>query len=438
MTFRKFGQIGLAAVASLGICFGLTSCTRDYTVAYFYVTGAQYNQIGAYKEDNDTGVLRPAPGSPFGSAGVHPIRDLVLTGGRYLYVLNQGQTTYAGDGVTPIANTRSNIANFSIGGNGTLGFQQTYTSQGSYPIRFGTDSSGRYFYVLDEYAPTAEGTVTSPVATSDMPCQDAAGFHPQGEITAFTIDSTTGRLSLLTNQQQQNAQGTQLTYFPVGCFPADFYVSSGYIFTANYSPSSMAANQNTVFVYGMNAASGQLTLTQNAPLQTGALSISAINGNSKYVYILDPAANMVRPFTVGSNGSLQSQTNGPINNGNNSRAGNPQQLIVDSSGKFLYVANAGPSGGISNPSSDISAYTIDASGTLANVGGSPFSTSASGTTCILQDPSKQYIYTGGYDSSKIAGALFDPNSGVLAPLRKGTDFPTVGNPTYCVASGVTD
>ena len=437
MTFRKFGQIGLALVVSLGLSFGLTSCQRDYTVAYIYVTGAQYNQIGAYKEDNDTGALTSVPGSPFGSSGVAPVRDLVLSGGRYLYVLNQGTTTFAGDGTTPVSNTRSNIGQFSIGGDGVLGFQQSYTSQGSYPIRFGTDSSGRFFFVLDKYGPTTEGTITSPTATPDMPCGDAAGFHPQGEITVFNIDSTTGRLSLVTNQQQQNTQGTPLPYFPVGCFPADFYVSSGFIFTAD-TGTAATADQNTVFVYALNATSGQLTLTQNAPLQTGAQSISAINGNTKYVYILDPVANMVRPFTVGTNGSLQSQTNGPINNGNNSRAGNPVQLTVDSSGKFLYVANAGPASGISNPSSDISAYTIDASGTLANVAGSPFGTSASGATCIFQDPSKQYIYTAGFDSNKISGALFDPNSGVLAPLRKGTDFATVGNPTYCTASGVTD
>lgn len=437
MTFRKFGQIGLALVASLGLCFGLTSCTRDYTVAYVYVTGAQYNQIGAYKEDNDTGVLTPSPKSPFGSGGVDPVRDMVLPGGRYLYVLNQGQTTLAGDGVTPVANSNSNISQFSIGGNGVLGYQQHYSSQGSYPIRFGTDSSGRYFFVLDKYGPTADGAMTSLQPRPDMPCQDAAGYHPQGDITVFSIDGSTGRLSLVTNQQQQNAQGTPLSYFPVGCFPVDFYISSGYVFTAD-AGTAATKDQNTVFVYGVNATSGQLTLTQNAPLQTGAQSISAINGNTKYVYILDPAANMIRPFTVGTNGSLQSQTNGPINNGNNSRAGDPVQLMVDSSGKFLYVANAGPASGTTNPNSDISAYTIDSSGTLANVAGSPFGTSASGVDCIFQDPSKQYIYTAGFISSKISGALFDPNSGVLAPLRKGTDFNTVGNPTYCTASGRTD
>ena len=65
-----------------------------------------------------------------------------------------------------------------------------------------------------------------------MACQDSSGiYHPTGDITAFSVDSNTGRLSLITNNQLQNPSGGQLTYFPVGCGPVDFKVTGGYVLT---------------------------------------------------------------------------------------------------------------------------------------------------------------------------------------------------------------
>jgi hypothetical protein len=73
MKFRKIGQISLAAVVSLVLIFGTTSCMNDYTVAYVFAVGSQYNQIGSFKESYETGALRNAPGSPFGSGGTNPV-----------------------------------------------------------------------------------------------------------------------------------------------------------------------------------------------------------------------------------------------------------------------------------------------------------------------------------------------------------------------------
>src|SRR5580698_10107435 len=141
MKFKKSGQILMALVVSLGLCLSITSCTVDYTVAYFYVTGAQYNEIGAFKVANNTGNLTTIPGSPFGSGGTDPIRSLVSSTGRYLYILNAG-TINSG------SYTGGNIAVFSVGGNGTLAPQQTYTSQGNGSIRFALSSTGTFLYVL--------------------------------------------------------------------------------------------------------------------------------------------------------------------------------------------------------------------------------------------------------------------------------------------------
>ncbi|HYK37916.1 hypothetical protein [Alloacidobacterium sp.] len=445
MKFRKIGQISLAAVVSLVLMFGTTSCMNDYTVAFVFTVGTQYNQISSFKESYETGALVNAPGSPFGSGGTSPIRTFVLSGGRYMYVLNEGAEQVDASG--NISYTGANISLFSIGGNGTLAFQASYTSQGTNSIRFLPDTTGKYLFVLDTYAPVATGAVTPPASMSaDYPCQGPDGkYYPTGDITAFSIDPNTGRLSIITNQQQQNSNGTQLTYFPVGCSPVDFTISSGFVFTADAGSKSNNDVQ-TVFPYQLNASSGQLTLTQNSPLVMGTQGMTAIStaqgsnlNGSKYIYILDGAANSgsgeILPFTAGTNGALQALTNGAV--ANDATASNPVSLVVDSKGKYLFVVSAGPTSGIVNPISQITGWTIDpTNGTLQHIAGEPFGT-GSGVNCIVQDPSNQYIYSSSFNDSQITGRILDPNTGNLTLLRRGSTFNSVGNPTWCSVSGRT-
>ena len=102
-----------------------------------------------------------------------------------------------------------------------------------------------------------------------------------------------------------------------------------------------------------------------------------------------------------------------------------------------FVADAGPSSTLGSANSQISAYTIASNGVLAPISGAPFTT-GSGPQCIIEDPSNQYIFTADYISSTVTGWVLDPNSGSLTPLRNHTSYATVGNPTWCVASGHTD
>jgi 6-phosphogluconolactonase (cycloisomerase 2 family) len=455
MKLKKIGQLSLAAIVSLVLLCGSTSCRQDFTTAFVFAVGTQYNQIGSYKESDETGALSPAPGSPFGSGGTNPIRTFVLSGGRYLYVLNQGAAQTDANGNTTY--TGANISLFSIGGNGTLAFQASYTSQGLNSLRFLPDTTGKFLFVQDSYAPISTTSVTPQANPSaEYPCQGSDGkFYPTGDITVFSIDPNTGRLSIVTNQQQQNANGTQLTYFPVGCAPVDFTVASGFIFTAEAGgPANNfhADDRQTVFPYQLNATNGQLTLTQNSPLAMGTTNMTSIStaqgsvlSGSKYVYILDAGQGQnctgnvcsgeILPFTAGTNGSLQALTNGAV--ANDTTASNPTSLVVDSKGKYLFVVNAGPTTGIVNPISQITGWTIDpTNGTLQHIAGEPFG-SGSGVNCIFEDTSSQYIYTSSFNDSQITGRILDPNTGNLTLLRRGSTFNVVGNPTWCAISGRT-
>ena len=79
MKFRKFGRISLALAVSLGMGLGVTSCSTDHTVGYFYVTGSQYNQISGFRIDNNLGNLTQPKTLPLRSGGLQPHQS---TGGQ--------------------------------------------------------------------------------------------------------------------------------------------------------------------------------------------------------------------------------------------------------------------------------------------------------------------------------------------------------------------
>jgi 6-phosphogluconolactonase (cycloisomerase 2 family) len=433
MKFRKFGQISLALAVSLALGLGVTSCSTDHAVGYFYVTGSQYNQISGFRIDNNLGNLTPIPNSPFGSGGFNPIKALVTNAGRFLYVLNAGcggTSQVACPTGTPANQTGANISLFTIGGKGALSFQAAYTSQGNQPVQLQTDTAGQHLFVLDSTVPdptTCSYAVTTPASTC-------------GDITTFNIDPNTGRLSLVTNQQVKNSNGTNLSYFPVGSSPINFVVvpSNTFLYVIENGSGSAADPSQAVFVYGLSG--GQLTLTQNTPIITNATELTYIYASSKYVYLIDAqnglTAGQILPYTVGVNGALQSLVHGAVNN--TGTVANPGPMIVDHQNKFLYIANMGPNLTATSESSSVSAFFIDpVTGFLTLIPSTvPFG-SGSSPRCIIEDPSNQYLYTANFADSTVTGAIINSQTGTLTTLRKAPSggFATTGQPTWCVASG---
>jgi len=438
MKFRKFGRLALALAASLLLGFGTQSCHYDYTEAYIIVTGSQYNQVASYREQNETGILFAAPHDPLSSGGNNPIRAQLLNGGRYVYVLNQGKPTTNSDG--SITWTGANVSVFSIGGDGSLSYQLSYPSQGFGSLRLALSSTGGYLYVLDEYQPgsTPNTTPASSAVSAATPCYDSANkvYRPAGDVTVFSIDANTGRLFLVQNQQQQNSLGTPLTYFPVGCAPIDFHLVNTYLYTAEASD---PASGNTQVVYAYNAATtGQLIqVPGGAQPITGATNIGVISASASggYIYVLDNGTNQIFIFTQGSNGLLSAISGGAFPN--LAGASGMSALATDSQSKFLYIANTQASG-LYQSGSVISAFDITTgSGDLTTLAPGFFGTGAT-PVCIFEDPSHQYLYTADAGSSTVTGSLIEPNTGILTNLRKGTQFPTVGTPTWCLYSSNTD
>jgi 6-phosphogluconolactonase (cycloisomerase 2 family) len=417
MKLSRIGRISMALVVSVAMGLGMTACGGG-TIGFMWVLGTQYNQIAGFKIDDFTGNLTAIPHSPFTSGGANPVSIVVKPGGRYIYVVNKG----GGDGTTTglPCGTAGSISEFSVGGQGVLTFQECFQSQGFNPVWAAHDSTGNYLYVLDQQAPAIDG----------------GALPPNGDITVFSSDPNTGRLTLVLNQQIKDpATGLQLTYFPVGNAPIMMALSGGCLFTLD------SADQ-TVFPYAAGSG-GQLTLTTNSTLSSGATRATSIIAGGTAVYITDAGdvnsntPGQILPFTVGTTTcALNTITGGAT--ANIAPASNPVYTLVDSKNKYLYVANQSSTNTLT-PNSSISAFNILSNGqlqVLPDPGNNPYSIGA-GPVCMVEDPSNQYLYTSNGDGTVTGKSIFQ-TTGQLSPLSRGSKFTATGQATCLAVSGNVD
>ena len=447
MKFRKFGKALLMGAVSVGAILSVTSCVESYTVGFLYVTGTQTTGtsgsagqgiLSGFKIDHNTGRLAAINGMPISSGGSYPNRAVLILSSRFLYVLNQGGSDCT-TGATDPGCAEANIVQFSVAGNGALVAQQTFFSQGKNPFRIFADATGGHIYVLDHDAP------------DNASCAAAlgAGTTTCADITAFNVDPTTGRLSLLLNAQVTAADGSQLTYFPVPSNPIDVLLASNFVLTLSGTPST----GDFVFPYSYNTT-GQLTLSQNSIQTISATQATALQAGNSFVYIPDnepitytppnssspvtvPA--QILPFTVGSGGSLQAQTGGAVPDV--PAQTNPLFLLAETKGKWVYVANAGDNTNatVTNTQSGIAGYVIDTSThQLTTMSGSPFGSGA-GPSCLVEDPSSQFFYTANFNDSSVTGSVLDPNVGTLSTLPGSANktYALTGPASYCLVNGRT-
>jgi 6-phosphogluconolactonase (cycloisomerase 2 family) len=446
MKFRKFGKALLMTALSAGAVFGISSCVRSYTVGYLYVTGTQTASstgegiISGFKIDHNTGNLVPIAGLPVSSGGANPVRAVLLTGGRFVYVLNQGSHSDGSPCSTENPCTNANIAQFSIGGNGVLSPQGTYFTQGNNPFRMVADSTGAHIFVLDHDAPSGTG------------CSLVFGAQVTtcGDITAFTVDPTTGRLSYVLNSQVTAASGSPLPYFPIPADPIDFVLSGNYFLTLSGTPTTPGGD--SVFPYAYNAANGQLTINQNSSQPLGMTEGTAIVVAGSATYVFDDGLNTNTPtptngqifaYTVGTAGALQAEPNGYIPD---SAAYSKPIYAIQASGNgknFLYILNEGDNASTTTPQSGIAAFVITSPFQVTAISGQTGSTGGTGAgpQCILEDPSNQYVYTANFNSSTVTGLSIDQNDGNLTPLSQATkakdSYALPGPGTWCIATGRT-
>jgi 6-phosphogluconolactonase (cycloisomerase 2 family) len=204
-------------------------------------------------------------------------------------------------------------------------------------------------------------------------------------VSAYTIDSTTGALSQLSNSPFAAGGGpTSVAVDPSGKFA---YVANGH---------------GGVSAYTIDSTTGTLSQLSSSPFPAGAGPNSvAVDPSGKFAYVANQSSNNVSAYTIDSTtGALSQLSSSPFLAGSR-----PFSVAVDPSGKFAYVAN-----GTSN---NVSAYTIDSTtGALTLVGSFP-----AGPTpiSVTVDHSGRFAYVANLDGG-VSAYTIDSTTGTLSQL----------------------
>ena len=339
-------------LASIAGCIGCGSTSSHYV----YATIPVANQIIAYREDPNSGVLTQISGSPY-TVGEGAISLVLHPSRKFLYVANPGQ-----------GGTQENdISLFTIASNGALTEvlpRASVAPNASQPHLLVIDPAGAFLYVMN------------------------AG---SSNISVFSIASS-GALTQVANSP-----------FSLGALPLNMQLTP----SGNFLYVSLA-NQPNGLIETFSATGGQLT-----PLGTTSTDGAnpyglAINASGTYLYAANSGpSNSIAVFPISSSGSLGNPVQGsPVAAG----YANPIAMIFDPSGQYLYVANQG--------SSNVAAFSITSSGIptplTTSTQGNAFTTESS-PSFLAADPTGKYLFVGNQGGGAAIQA-FGVSSGSLNAL----------------------
>jgi 6-phosphogluconolactonase len=403
MKWNKLGLGTLASILSLALV-SVTACSRDYVLAYVYVTTAKpltgsspAGGVSAYAVDFQIGSLTPLSDSPI-QAGRNPITLVASPNGLNLYVVNHDDST---------------VGEYAIGTDGKIFLQNTYNVTGSMATAIAIDAAGKFLYV----------TFTYQVGPNGQQLYSPASPGPGG-VTIFPINANGSLGTPSTLKVGNNPVGVVVSRPPAGGTAVFAYVLDQEV-----------APKATVLGFSQNLTTGALTPTPGTVITTDATGKTVATGygagttpsaiaedpSARFVYITDEATNQLYGNLVANNGSLVPMTNGPFATGIF-----PVGLTIDPRGKFLYVANFS--------SSTVGAYAIDiASGTPVGSVGSASTLVDTAPMCVTVEPALGiYLYSANNLASTVSALKLDPHNGGLSQVQN-TPFPSSGLPTCAVA-----
>lgn len=324
----------LFVLASMAACISCGSNSSHYV----YATIPAANQIIVFREDPASGVLTQITGSPY-SVGNGASSLVIHPSGKFLYVANPGSN----------GQNENDISLFDIASNGGLSevFPRTPVgSSATLPTLLAMDPAGAFLYV--------------------------ANFGGSNNISVFSINASNGGLSQVSGSP-----------FYIGVTPTSMQLTPNGNFL--YVTTSSGSNGNGLII-GYSVNSGTLT----APVQTSTDDPNpnglAIDPSGTYLYTANFTAGSISIFNIASNGALKEVQNSPLTVGYSA----PVFLILDGKGQFLYVADQG--------SNNVAAFSIDSSTGLPTALTTSTTTNAFATESspnfVVLDPSGKYLFVG--------------------------------------------
>jgi 6-phosphogluconolactonase len=350
-------------LASMAGCVGCSSTSNHYV----YTTLAATNEVAAYREDPNSGVLTQIAGSPFPAGdGAHSL--VVHPSGKFLYVANPGQL-------------ENDISLFTIASNGTLTevFPRfSVAPNGSLPDLLAMDPAGAFLYVAN-----------------------AGTFN----ISVFSIDGTTGALTPVAGSPTS-----------IGVVPQNMQLAPSGNFLFVSAPGGGSEDLGNIIGFGVTA--GTLTRVSLTTTDDSNPNGLAIDPTGTYLYVANTTSGTISIFTIGASGTLSEVQGSPLNGGYSG----PVALILDSAGAYLYVANQG--------SNNVAAFSISSTTGLPTALTSSITTNAIATetdpSFLVIDPSGKFLFVGNQLPGSPGIQVFEIGSGSLAVL---STYPVGNTPT---------
>jgi 6-phosphogluconolactonase len=270
------------AAAMFLVCAGMAmmmSCVNNTSNRYLYAAQPSPNQIIAYREDPNSGVLDQLTISPI-TAG-QGVRSIVIhPSNKFLYAANSFE---------------DDVSLYDTSSSGALTEVGQRMPTGTTPTLIVMDKAGQFLYVAN------------------------AGSR---DISVFSIDPGTGMLTAVAGSP-----------FPIGAGALNMQVSPSGNFL--YVSVGVGGSPGTIEIWSLS--SGSLTFVTATPVGTTPQGL-VIDSTGTFLYAANFGDNSISELSIGSDGTLT--TVATIGAGLGILS-SPVDLLIDNSGKYLYVANAG-------------------------------------------------------------------------------------------------
>jgi 6-phosphogluconolactonase len=320
---------------------------------YVFATIPSVNQIRVYREDPNSGILTELLNSPF-AAGKAPEAVLLHPSGKYLYVANSGENDISLFSIAPSTGILTEVSRTSIVG-------------GLTPLYMALDATGGFLYVVNVLSAPSSNLSVFQVASDGTLTPASPRPYPLGVTATGMALAPSGNFIFIGSVLGQVAV-YPLTAGVLGAPVGAFTTAVGTI------PTGLAVDSKGAYLY-------------------------ATNGNG---------GNSISAFSIGAGGVLSLLAGSPL--GEPSGVTSPVSLIIDPSGKYLYVANQG--------SNNLGAYSIGTDGGLTILTLSPFST-VKQPTSLAADSNGKYLLVGG-QSGSLEVFLLNTGNGTLGEVATYT------------------
>jgi 6-phosphogluconolactonase len=360
----KAMRLRLGAVLFAGLV-GLTGCEGFFvpvnngggtgtTAGHTYVINSLTSTVSGFSIG--TGKLTSVPNMPY-QIGFVPVAAAVTINNSFLYVAGPGA-----------------IYCYIIGSDGSLSTPTSGAGQAiAYALSLDVSPDGNWLVALN-------GTTT--------------------QLNIYQINKTTGALALTTTVPYT------ITNLSVPPKMARVSPDGKYIFAA------LGSNGDAVFSFDTTSGAATLEQTLSVSSQTSDNAVAA-DSTSSLLYIARSGTDGgLAIYSIGNLGALTSVAGSPFVAG-----AQPLDVRLDSTGKFVYVAN-GSDG-------NISGYAIS-NGVPSNLSGSPYTSGATVRSLVI-DATGKYLLAGAFAGSPDL-TMYSFDTAVAGKLVQATSTATGTDP----------